>query len=71
MCVLSDINISTNHCIGIGCKTQLMYDAVDLKAKQLTKENIEYSAGMYENNSSGGFAGFPAVGELVKKRGKK
>ena len=46
VCVLSDINGSTNHCIGIDCKTRLMYDAVDLKAKRLTKENIEYSAGM-------------------------
>ena len=70
VCVLADNNASTNHCIGINCESRLIYDAVDLKAKRLTKENIEYSAGLYENDVSGGFYGFAAVAEIVKKRGK-
>ena len=41
-----------------------------MKAKWLTKENIECSAGVYENDVSGGFAGFADVAEIVKKRGK-
>ena len=69
MC-LADHNGSTNHCIGIDCKSRLIYDAVDLKAKRLTKENIECSTGVYENDVSGGFAGFADVSEIVKKLGK-
>ena len=64
VCVLADYNGSTNHCIGINCETNLIYDAVDLKAKRLTKENIECSTGVYENDVSGGFAD---VAEIVKK----
>ena len=42
-----------------------------MKAKRLTKENIESSTGVYyENDVSGGFAGFADVAEIVKKRGK-
>ena len=67
VCVLADLNASTNHCIGIDCKLRLIYDAVDLKAKRLTKENIECSTGLYENDVSGGFAGFADVAEIVKK----
>ena len=70
VCVLADLNASTNHCIGIDCKWRLIYDAVDLKAKRLTKENIESSTGVYENDVSGGFAGFADVAEIVKKQGK-
>ena len=70
VCVLADYNGSTNHCIGINCETHLIYDAVDLKAKSLTKENIEYSTGLYENDVSAGIAGFLDVAEIVKKRGK-
>ena len=40
VCVLADLNANTNHCIGIDCKSRLIYDAIDLKAKRLTKENI-------------------------------
>ena len=69
-CVLADYNGSTNHCIGINCETNLIYDAVDLKAKKLTKENIEYSTGVYENDVNAGIAGFADVAEIVKKRGK-
>ena len=70
VCVLADYNGSTNHCIGINCETNLIYDAVDLKAKSLTKENIEYSTGVYENDVNAGIAGFADVAEIVKKRGK-
>ena len=70
VCVLADSKESTNHCIGIDCKSHLIYDAVDLKVKKLTKENIEYSTGLYENGVSAGFAGFADVAEIVKKRGK-
>ena len=71
VCVLADYNGSTNHCIGIDCETNLIYDAVDLKAKSLTKENIEYSTGLYENDVNAGIAGFADVAEIVKKRGKQ
>ena len=47
VCVLADLNASTNHCIGIDCKSRLICDAVDLKAKRLTKKNIECSTGVY------------------------
>ena len=70
VCVLADYNGSTNHCIGINCETHLIYDAVDLKAKSLTKENIEYSTGLYENDVNAGITGFADVAEIVKKRGK-
>ena len=70
LCVLADLNASQNHCIGIDCKSHLIYDAVDLKVKKLTKENIEYCTGLYENGVSAGFAGFANVAEIVKKRGK-
>ena len=70
VCVLADLNASTNHCVGIDCKFYLIYDAVDLKAIFLTKDNIEYSAGVYENDVSGGFAVFADVADIVKKQGK-
>ena len=70
ICVLDDYNASTNHYIGIDCKSRLIYDAVDLKAKRLTKENIECSTGVYENDVSAGIAGFADVAEIAKKRGK-
>ena len=68
--VLVDLIASTNHCIDISCKSRLIYDDVDLKAKRLTKENIEYNAGVYENDVSGGFTGLVDVAEIVKIQGK-
>ena len=70
VCVIADYNGITNHCIGIDFERNLIYDAVDLKTKWLKKENIELSTGVYDNNISGGFAGFADVAEIVKKQGK-
>ena len=36
----------------------------------MTKQNIEYSAGVYENDVGDGFSGFAVVAEIVKKQGK-
>ena len=70
VCVLDNLNTSTNNYIGIDCKSRLIYYTVDLKAKNLTKENIEYSAGVYDNDVSDDFAGFTDVAEIVKKQDK-
>ena len=70
ICVIADYNGSTNHCIGIDCGKNMIYDAVDLKAKWLTKANIEFSTGVYDNNVGGGFAGFADVAKIVRKQGK-
>ena len=40
VCILADLNASTNHCIGIDRKSHFIFNAVDLKAKRLTKENV-------------------------------
>ena len=68
VCVIEDMNGAGNHCVGVDCVEQLIYDTVCLKPMKLTMANFIKCAGQYDNSVNGGILGLLDIAQIEKKR---